>query len=57
MDRAAATHTKGVAFLLYSRLNACTRWMRLPSLLEYPRLIPCSLISPNQRSTWLSEDE
>ena len=57
MDRAVATHAKGVACWLYSRWNAWMRWMRLPSLWQDPRLISCSLISPNQRSTWLSQDE
>ena len=57
IDRAVATHLKGVACLLHSRLDAWMRSTRLPSLWQQPRLIARSLIRPNRRSTWLSRDE
>lgn len=50
IDSAVAAHAKGLASLLYSRMNSWIRRTSSATLVKLPRLMPSWLISPNQRS-------
>ncbi len=57
MESAVAVHAKGRQLRLY----CWTKWsilaMRSLTLRKLPRRIACWVMSPNQRSIWLSHDE
>ena len=57
IDCAVATHAKGCAAALRARVNSWMRRIRSGTLVNVPRRMACWLISPNQRSTWLIQDE
>ena len=56
IESAVATHTNGFEDPLYCAVNSMIRCFSSVTLRNVVRLMARSLSSPNQRSTWFSQE-